>query len=47
MQTEFTEEHMRKVMEEARAMRSKEVARLFGLLFRRRRTQTVSVAVNG
>lgn len=47
MQTEFTEEHMRKVMEEARAMRSKEVARLFGLLFRRHRTQAVSVAVNG
>lgn len=35
MLLDYTDPKLRRVMDEARAQRSREVARLFGLLFRR------------
>ena len=43
----LTEEELQEVMADARAMRSQEVSRLCGLLFRRRAVPMPSNAVNG
>lgn len=44
---ELSEPEMQKVINQARAERSRELARLFALLFRRRPVATPSVAVAG
>ncbi len=47
MNTEFNNDEMHRILAEAEAMRSREVARLIGLLFRRRPARNLSNAVNG
>lgn len=44
---DLAEPEMMKVVNQARAERSREMARLFGRLFRRAVAQPTSVAVNG